>query len=294
MSQTPGTYLYPPGSSSDVFLSHGSQLEPLELGGGQLCFAISGSFAEARGLDLRWRAGATSGAQGSIFTRPGGHMQRDTEPMLVPMTMAVDGISSGRIGHHAAPGYGSTTIDTFQDVFPAVIESRRVNVFPSPCTIQVTPPMTPVSVDSGLSSFSNTMPSLLNCSGGDPSMCSPFASGYQPRHHDYGFGHELWTPPITPASQSVPLGYAMGDTQDMETSDPISRRRRPKSRSKGSLLTVLWDLQGLRLTVVDLLMAIIDGNGEFEGFRNALFSPKPKNRAALLGLLDRLIQDDKG
>ncbi|KAH8976405.1 hypothetical protein EDB86DRAFT_2823855 [Lactarius hatsudake] len=80
----------------------------------------------------------------------------------------------------------------------------------------------------------------------------------------------------------------------METSDPISRRRRPKSRSKGSLLTVLRDLQGLRLTVVDLLMAIIDGNGEFEGFRNALFSPKPKNRAALLGLLDRLIQDDKG
>ncbi|KAH8990030.1 hypothetical protein EDB86DRAFT_3193773 [Lactarius hatsudake] len=39
-------------------------------------------------------------------------------------------------------------------------------------------------------------------------------------------------------------------------------------------------------------MAIIDGNGEFEGFRNALFSPK--NRASLISLLDRLIQDDKG
>ncbi|KAH9158595.1 hypothetical protein EDB89DRAFT_2085763 [Lactarius sanguifluus] len=39
-------------------------------------------------------------------------------------------------------------------------------------------------------------------------------------------------------------------------------------------------------------MAIIDGNGEFEGFRNAFFSPK--NRASLIGLLDRLIQDDKG
>ncbi|KAH9169075.1 hypothetical protein EDB89DRAFT_2115183 [Lactarius sanguifluus] len=60
-------------------------------------------------------------------------------------------------------------------------------------------------------------------------------------------------------------------------SDPISTHN-------GSL--------SLRLTAVNLLMAIIDGNGEFEGFRNAFFSPK--NCASLIGLLDRLIQDDKG
>ncbi|KAH9173375.1 hypothetical protein EDB89DRAFT_1850276 [Lactarius sanguifluus] len=75
-------------------------------------------------------------------------------------------------------------------------------------------------------------------------------------------------------------------------SDPIVRQRRPKSTHNGSLSSILRDLRRLRLTAVDLLMAIIDGNGEFEGFRNAFFSPK--NRASLIGLLDRLIQDDKG
>ncbi|KAH9037504.1 hypothetical protein EDB85DRAFT_2086035 [Lactarius pseudohatsudake] len=75
-------------------------------------------------------------------------------------------------------------------------------------------------------------------------------------------------------------------------SGPVARQRRPKSRRKASLLTILRDLQRLKLTAIDLLMAIIDGNGDFEGFRNALFSPT--NRESLIGLLDRLIQDDKG
>ncbi|KAH9017399.1 hypothetical protein EDB84DRAFT_1276558 [Lactarius hengduanensis] len=75
-------------------------------------------------------------------------------------------------------------------------------------------------------------------------------------------------------------------------SGPVARQRRPKSRRKASLLTILRDLQRLKLTAIDLLMAIIDGNGDFEGFRNALFSPT--NRELLIGLLDRLIQDDKG
>ncbi|KAH9030516.1 hypothetical protein EDB85DRAFT_1866449 [Lactarius pseudohatsudake] len=121
-------------------------------------------------------------------------------------------------------------------------------------------------------------------------MCPPFASGYQPMSRDYGFGREF--PPITPTSPAFPLGRATDDTHDIEMSDPIVRQRRPKSKHKGSLTSILRNLQGLRLTVVDLLTAIIDGNGEFEGFRNAFFSPK--NRDSLIGLLDRLIQDDKG
>ncbi|KAH9051617.1 hypothetical protein EDB83DRAFT_2522002 [Lactarius deliciosus] len=116
--------------------------------------------------------------------------------------------------------------------------------------------MTPILVDSGLSILSNTMPSLLDHSGGGPSMFSPFVSGNQPGLHDHGFGRELWTPPITPTSLSFPLGYAMGDTQDLEMGGPMAH------------------LQGLKLTAVDLLTAIINGNGEFEGFRNAFFLPK--------------------
>ncbi|KAH9163046.1 hypothetical protein EDB89DRAFT_1912945 [Lactarius sanguifluus] len=184
--------------------------------------------------------------------------------------------------------------DTRQGVFPAAVESRRVDVFPLPHTMQFTPPMTPDIVDSGFYSLSNTMPSLLDPSGGSLSTCSPFASGYQPMPvaWDYGFGREFGTPPITPTSPTFPLGCAMDDTHDIEMSDPIVRQRRPKSTHNGSLSSILRDLRRLRLTAVDLLMAIIDGNGEFEGFRNAFFSPK--NRASLIGLLDRLIQDDKG
>ncbi|KAH9012405.1 hypothetical protein EDB83DRAFT_2529940 [Lactarius deliciosus] len=81
------------------------------------------AFWEARSLDRRWRAGTASEAQGPVFVHPGGIMQQDTEPMSVPMAMAVDVISSGRGGQRAGPGYGSTTIDAFQTVFPAAIES---------------------------------------------------------------------------------------------------------------------------------------------------------------------------
>ncbi|KAH8988185.1 hypothetical protein EDB83DRAFT_2239866 [Lactarius deliciosus] len=73
---------------------------------------------------------------------------------------------------------------------------------------------------------------------------------------------------------------------------PVARQRRPKTQRKATLTSILRDLQGLKLTAVDLLTAIINGNGKFEGFRNAFFSPK--NRDSLIGLLDRLIQDDKG
>jgi hypothetical protein len=59
-----------------------------------------------------------------------------------------------------------------------------------------------------------------------------------------------------------------------------------------SLLSILRSLQRLKFTVLDLLSCVIDGYGEFEGFRNALFLPK--NQGALIRLLDKLYQDDKG
>ena len=57
-------------------------------------------------------------------------------------------------------------------------------------------------------------------------------------------------------------------------------------------MTILHDLQELRLTAVDLLVAVINGNGEFKTFRNTLFSLK--NHTSLVGLLDTLVQDKKG
>jgi hypothetical protein len=86
----------------------------------------------------------------------------------------------------------------------------------------------------------------------------------------------------------------MEDIQDMEmepSSDPIARQQRPKLQRKDSLLMILRNLQELKFTAVDLLVAIIDGNEDFERFRNALFSPS--HRTSLVGLLDRLFEDDK-
>ena len=56
-------------------------------------------------------------------------------------------------------------------------------------------------------------------------------------------------------------------------------------------MTILHDLQELRLTAVDLLVTVINGNGEFKTFRNALFSLK--NHTSLVGLLDTLVQNKK-
>ncbi|KAH9172598.1 hypothetical protein EDB89DRAFT_1850933 [Lactarius sanguifluus] len=100
---------------------------------------------------------------------------------------------------------------------------------------------------------------------------------------------------MPPTLPSVPVDCAIHLIPDVETTSPrdlVGRQRRPKSQRKASLLRILRELQGLKCTVIDLLTSVIDGNGEFEGFRNALFSPR--NRDSLTGLLDKLALDEKG
>ena len=84
----------------------------------------------------------------------------------------------------------------------------------------------------------------------------------------------------------------MQDIDACASNNLIPHQRRPKSQHRSSLMTILRDLQDLRLTAVDLLVAIIDGSGEFKAFRNALFALK--NRTSLVGLLETLVQDEKG
>jgi hypothetical protein len=78
---------------------------------------------------------------------------------------------------------------------------------------------------------------------------------------------------------------------DSEMSEPVTRQRRPKTQRTVSLMTVLRDLQELKFTIIDLFSFVIDGKEGSDGFHNALFS---KNRDSLVGLLEKLIQDDKG
>jgi hypothetical protein len=72
----------------------------------------------------------------------------------------------------------------------------------------------------------------------------------------------------------------------------IPRQRQCKSQSKSTLISILRDLQDLKCTVIDLLMAVIDGSRDFKSFRAALFMPK--NSESLVNLLETLIQDKKG
>ncbi|KAH9000017.1 hypothetical protein EDB86DRAFT_2828071 [Lactarius hatsudake] len=278
--QTPGTYAYSLGSASGTSPSHGSWPNPLALGGSQSCFAVPGSFTEARSLHQRWGA------------RDGSAAQQDIGPTTVPMAAAAVWTNPVGAGDRAVLGHRCVPLDTHQGFFPVTTESRWVGIVPSPHTIQISPHTIPNTLDDPFR-LSHRGPSFQGHHVSDPSLRSPFAGEYRSGTWDFGF--ELGAPPLTPTSPSLPLKHALDDIQDIEMNPPtcpIPHQRRPKSRRKVSLLTILRNLQDLKFTAVDLLMTIIDGNGDFEGFRNALFSPK--NCASLVELLERLIQDDKG
>jgi len=106
-------------------------------------------------------------------------------------------------------------------------------------------------------------------------------------------GRDLEVHGLSPPLFPVRPGDTIQRSDDMMVSeDFIMRQRKPKVQRTASLLSILRNLQGLKFTVIDLLVCVIDGQGEFEGFRNALFSPK--NRNALIRLFDKFYQDDKG
>jgi hypothetical protein len=140
-------------------------------------------------------------------------------------------------------------------------------------------------------SLSDASPSLRDRSGSSV-LYSPFASD----SFETGFGCDYGTSLIAPASL-IPSKRKSDDMSSLEmgvSSSTIPRQCQPKSQNQpeSTLLTILRDLRGLKSTVIDLLMAIIDGKGEFKAFHTALFVLR--NRDALVGLMDMLVQDKKG
>ena len=99
---------------------------------------------------------------------------------------------------------------------------------------------------------------------------------------------------MSPPLFSVPLSEQATQYDDnvFLSEDPVKRQQKPRISRMTSLLLILRRLQCFKFTVLDLLSCIIDGQGEFEGFCNALFSPK--NRGALTRLFNKLYQDTKG
>lgn len=90
-----------------------------------------------------------------------------------------------------------------------------------------------------------------------------------------------------PQNNSTPSEAA----QELPSEVP-SQVRKAKVLKSACALKTLRQLQAAKMTAIDLLMYVIEGQGDFEGFQNAFFSPK--NRASLLGLLDLISMHEKG
>jgi hypothetical protein len=179
------------------------------------------------------------------------------------------------------------------ECFTLSICYRQLDIFPSLHMNHYIPPTTPSTLDCSLGSSSNTSPYFLENSGGS-ALDLPFASVSQFRSWDSGFGCDFGNTSTTSISL-IPSKRSSDDIQYNEmspSSGPIPCQCQPKLQHRSTLTTILRDLQDLQCTVIDLLMAVINGTGDFKSFRNALFTPENSN--SLVGLLEKLIQDEKG
>ncbi|KAH9025426.1 hypothetical protein EDB84DRAFT_1439715, partial [Lactarius hengduanensis] len=126
----------------------------------------------------------------------------------------------------------------------------------------------------------------------EASLWTPSPVGWWPESwgnpvHDLGV-HGLPPPPFP----ILPQDTIRCDDNVAVLEDLTTHQRKPKVARMASLLSIVQRLQALKFTVIDLLVCVIDGQGEFEGFRNALFSPR--NRNALTRLFNKFYHNDKG
>ncbi|KAF8257379.1 hypothetical protein EI94DRAFT_1818072 [Lactarius quietus] len=279
--QIPGTGVFSLKSTAGLSSSHDTGLGPLELEGLQSCLAVSRSAAESRNLHRRGRAGAQVlyGDQGPAFVNYSpsdfGHEAGATGVYAAGGSLGHVPVDAGVSIDHSALDYGQVTMDDPRNISLDATEDRHTRVFPSPSATQSTPLLLPAQY------FDKS------------TLDSPFDVDTQFASWDSGFRCNFGTL-ITPISL-VPSKCMNDDMQGLSMgppSVPIPRQRRPKSQRKSTLMTILRDLQGLKYTVIDLLMAVLDGSGDFKVFRTALFSPR--TCTSLVSLLDTLVQDDKG
>ncbi|KAH9000233.1 hypothetical protein EDB92DRAFT_1789717 [Lactarius akahatsu] len=131
----------------------------------------------------------------------------------------------------------------------------------------------------------------------EASLWTPSPVGWRPESRG-GSVHGLGVHGLSPSPPLFPV-LPWDTISCNDKSDDVAlleglttRQRKPKVSRMASLLSIIRRLQALKFTAIDLLVCVIDGQGEFEGFRNALFSPR--NRNALTQLFDKLYHDDKG
>ena len=154
-------------------------------------------------------------------------------------------------------------------------------------------PTTPSSVDTPFSATPNT--SYFSQPSPAIALSFPLPSLGSLQSNSQGVsGRGLDIHSVLPPFSPIPPPEHITQHDDgmFVSEDDYKPRRKPRMSRMTSLLSILRRLQQIKFTAIDLLSCIVDGQGEFEGFRNALFSPK--NRDALVRLLDKLYQDTKG
>jgi hypothetical protein len=122
--EIPGTGVFMLGSTLGLSFPHDSGLDPLDLGGIQSCFVVSGSVAEARNLHQRGKAGAQTacGSEGAIFVHSGlgGSVHNTSAGIYAPVGThpTID------TGDHAFIDHGWGGQDVDQTGFQGAIEDR--------------------------------------------------------------------------------------------------------------------------------------------------------------------------
>lgn len=82
------------------------------------------------------------------------------------------------------------------------------------------------------------------------------------------------------------------DMLDSNSECPIPRFREPKTARLDAALNALKFLSKKKISVTELIGLILDGEGDFFGYRNAIFAEN--NREPLKDVLTRILTDKKG
>lgn len=320
------THVYSLQSAFGVSRSHGQRSgadlreEILPSNSLQGCFALEGSTA-AHHLRQRHRASSVPSIPGVASGWLSGIMQPQTEhsltmltpdncstrgstyhmsvdvcdgTMVAPSYMGLDGYQYSRdvYSSHAKYRYCVLLTPVLNTILTLSLLVSQVDGSDIPYST-LSLPTTPSSIDTqfaatpSTSYFSQPSPAIESTL---PLPSTGFLRSDSRGVSGLGLDVHSMPPPFSPVP---PLEHVSQSDDDMFVSEDASRPcQKPRVPRITSLLSILRNLQKHKFTVLDLLSCIIDGYGEFEGFQNALFSPR--NRDALLHLFDKLYCDTKG
>ena len=169
------------------------------------------------------------------------------------------------------------------------------------------PPETPSSVFSHDSCQWNSLPSpTYSFIQNSPSPCPLQSEIHHRSHHRahsssvLGHGiHSSWDTsyysPLNPSSPTISTLHGLEPDMpvpDSNSEHPIPRFRERKTARQDAAFKALKFLSKNKISVTELIGLILDGKGDFLGYRKSLFTEN--NREQLKDMLTRILTDKKG